>query len=383
MIIRRQLIAVFLVWLLVGIMPAMASPAVDLFLQNFIKNYQAQNFTAQVSLVKESKELVPPAVSKLIDEAMAEERPFGEKMYLLNLASSLAYMQKHWHEDTGPLDLVSPIIKEELAKEKAAAAEIAKWDGEERFLGNFVMKRNGGDMENMGLPPVLYPHWLHRVYFECKVCHNAIFRMQRWSADITRQTLMAGQQCGECHNGTLAFDVNEETCELCHMAGTPESERLSNVNAIDHDKIKKAAEKVGAVWRPENLPDGKLPLDRFKFIDWLEMKRRNVFTPVVSLDKAYKEEVRDNKIRFVSKSDFVDDVIFDHKIHSDWIDCKACHPAIFQDKLGGNEVKMRDMSKGFHCGHCHGKVSFTFADCMRCHKAPKGQEVDGALKRHH
>ena len=73
-ILRRQLV-VLLVWMLVGIVPAIASPEVDLFLQNFIKNYEAQSFTAQVSLVKESKHLVPPAVSKLVDEAMAEGRP--------------------------------------------------------------------------------------------------------------------------------------------------------------------------------------------------------------------------------------------------------------------------------------------------------------------
>ena len=140
-------------------------------------------------------------------------------------------------------------------------------------------------------------------------------------------------------------------------------------------------EKVGAKWRPENLPDGKLPLDKFGFIDWLTLKRRNVFKPIVSLDKNYKEETRDNKILFKPKSDFVDNVLFDHKIHSDWIKCSSCHPAIFKDKLGGNKIKMLDMRQGRYCGHCHGKVSFTFADCKRCHKESNRHPPDDALIR--
>jgi len=68
----------------------------------------------------------------------------------------------------------------------------------------------------------------------------------------------------------------------------------------------------------------------------------------------------------------VDDVLFDHQVHSDWIKCSTCHPAIFRDELGGNMIKMTDMAKGRFCGHCHGKVSFTFADCLRCHKKRRG-----------
>lgn len=141
------------------------------------------------------------------------------------------------------------------------------------------------------------------------------------------------------------------------------------------------AEKVGAVWRPENLADGKLPLDRFGFINWLELKKRKVFTPVVSLDKNYREQIRDNKILFKSKSDFVNNVLFDHRIHSDWIKCEACHPAIFNAKLNGNHIRMLDMRQGRFCGQCHGKVSFTFADCKRCHKESNKKPPANALIR--
>ncbi len=51
----------------------------------------------------------------------------------------------------------------------------------------------------------------------------------------------------------------------------------------------------------------------------------------------------------------------------------ACHPALFIDKLGANQMKMLDLSRGQFCGHCHGKVSFPFADCLRCHKKSAGK----------
>ena len=350
------------------------------FLNEFTKNYYQQRFLAQTNLVKANKDLVPLAVSSLIKEAHTGGKGFEERMYLLNIASAMAYMQRHLHGDNGPLMEVEPIIKEEIEQEKKKNAELMKWKKEEQFLGNFVMKRHEKELKKAGLAPVLYPHWKHRILFECKVCHNSIFQMQRWVNQISQEKIVAGKQCGVCHNGKMAFGI-ENNCNRCHVAGKAEAERLHNPDLIDHAQVKKAADRVGAQWRPENLKNGRLPLDRFGLIDWLQMKRDNVFTPVVSLDKNFKERTRDNKILFVSKSDFVNNVLFNHKVHSDWIDCSTCHPAFFSDKLGGNDMKMRDMSKGRYCGHCHGRVSFKFADCKRCHSQPKGTTVD-ALVRH-
>jgi c(7)-type cytochrome triheme protein len=54
---------------------------------------------------------------------------------------------------------------------------------------------------------------------------------------------------------------------------------------------------------------------------------------------------------------------------------------VFKDELGGNDVKMLEISRGNFCGHCHGKVSFTFADCLRCHNQAKGEAPEGVLTR--
>lgn len=361
---------------------SMASSAVDDFLSAYITNYEQQQFANQVSLVQDNKDLIPEAVQKLLEDAFSEELNQNQKMYLLNMASSLASMHMHQNGDDAPLSKVEPIIKEEVAIMKAKLAEVMKWRTEERVIGNFVMMKHMEEEKAKGLAPVLYPHWQHRIFFECKVCHTAIFRMKRWSNGISQEKIAAGEQCGKCHNGTISFSATDEkNCERCHVAATASADNLHHPETFDQSKLKEIADRIGAKWRPENLPDGKMPMDKWGFIDWLELKKRNVFTPLVSLDKDYKEETRDGKIIFRSSSDFVDDVLFDHRIHSDWITCDTCHPEFFVPELGGNKVRMIDLSKGRWCGHCHGKVSFTFANCKRCHSVAKKAKIEGALER--
>ena len=361
---------------------SIASSAVDDFISSYIFNYEQQKFADQVPLVKNNKALIPEAVRKLIQDAQGKGENQNQKMYLLNMASSLASMHMHQNGDDKPLSEVEPIIKEEVAKMKAKLAEVMKWRSEERVIGNFVMMERREEEKAKGLAPVLYPHWQHRIFFECKVCHTSIFRMKRWSNDISQEKIAAGEQCGRCHNGTISFSATDKkNCGRCHVAATSAAEGLHNPAQYDQAKLKKVADRIGSKWRPENLPDGKMPLDKWGFIDWLELKRRNVFTPLVSLDSNVKEETRDGQILFRSSSDFVDDVLFDHRIHSDWITCDTCHPEIFIPELGANKVKMIQLSKGRFCGHCHGKVSFTFANCKRCHAIPKHKQVEGALVR--
>ncbi len=351
------------------------------FIEQFIKNQIDQKYDNQVGLIEQNSARVSSAVKQLIDEAMTEDRVFEQRMRLLDYASSMAYMHSYWNGDKEPLKLVEPLINSELSKESKRVAKIMKWKKEERNLGNFVLKANPEKTKEAGLAPVLYPHWMHRIMFECKVCHNAIFQMKRWTNDITQEKIVAGKQCGVCHDGKMAFSA-EEKCERCHMAGLPEAEKLHNPSKIDQMKLAKSALAIGAKWNPSKLPNGTMPLDKYKFIDWLKLKELNAFKPIPSLDKDTEYKTRDNVIRFVSKSSFLDDVLFGHKVHADWINCSSCHPALFSDTLGGTKIKMTEMSKGRFCGNCHGKVSFTFADCKRCHNTAKTVFVEGALERH-
>jgi c(7)-type cytochrome triheme protein len=76
--------------------------------------------------------------------------------------------------------------------------------------------------EKEGMRPVVFPHWFHRIRFRCKVCHSELgFEMRAGSNDVTMADIIDGRFCGMCHNGEIAWSV--ENCDLCHSAapGTP------------------------------------------------------------------------------------------------------------------------------------------------------------------
>jgi len=70
--------------------------------------------------------------------------------------------------------------------------------------------------EQAGMPPVIFPHWFHRIRFKCKVCHEEIFIMRQGANDINMQKIVQGEYCGKCHNGRIAWAPIY--CDRCHSA---------------------------------------------------------------------------------------------------------------------------------------------------------------------
>ncbi len=69
--------------------------------------------------------------------------------------------------------------------------------------------------EAEGMRPVIFPHWFHRMRFRCKVCHSELgFEMRAGANDITMADIIDGKFCGMCHNGEIAWSV--ENCDICH-----------------------------------------------------------------------------------------------------------------------------------------------------------------------
>ncbi len=53
--------------------------------------------------------------------------------------------------------------------------------------------------------------------FKCNDCHPAIFKMKKGTSVGSMKEMKAGKSCGTCHNGTKAFDVNDNAnCGKCH-----------------------------------------------------------------------------------------------------------------------------------------------------------------------
>jgi c(7)-type cytochrome triheme protein len=84
-----------------------------------------------------------------------------------------------------------------------------------------------------GMRPAVFPHWFHRIRFRCKVCHADIgFKFKAGGNDIDMVKIIDGQFCGACHNGDIAWSV--ENCNLCHSGkpGTPTQVHESTIQRL-------------------------------------------------------------------------------------------------------------------------------------------------------
>ena len=73
--------------------------------------------------------------------------------------------------------------------------------------------------EREGMRPVVFPHWFHRVRYQCRVCHHELgFKMRAGANDVLMADIIDGKFCGMCHNNEIAW--GPERCDLCH-SGKP------------------------------------------------------------------------------------------------------------------------------------------------------------------
>src|SRR3989304_495433 len=77
--------------------------------------------------------------------------------------------------------------------------------------GDIVMNL---EAEKAEMPPVVFPHWFHRIRFKCKVCHEEIFVMRAGANHVTMIEIIKGNYCGKCHNGRIAWAPLY--CDRCH-----------------------------------------------------------------------------------------------------------------------------------------------------------------------
>lgn len=73
--------------------------------------------------------------------------------------------------------------------------------------------------EKEGVRPVIFPHWFHRIRFQCRVCHFELgFKMRVGANNITMNDISEGKFCGACHNNDIAWGADR--CDICH-SGKP------------------------------------------------------------------------------------------------------------------------------------------------------------------
>jgi c(7)-type cytochrome triheme protein len=101
-----------------------------------------------------------------------------------------------------------------------------------------------------GMRPVVFPHWFHRVRFRCRACHSDLgIKFKSGGNEINMLKIIDGQFCGACHNGSIAWSV--ENCDLCHTAkpGTATQVHKSTVNLLGGSAAKPAG-GIPAAGRP-------------------------------------------------------------------------------------------------------------------------------------
>lgn len=87
--------------------------------------------------------------------------------------------------------------------------------------------------DEAGMRPAIFPHWFHRIRFRCKICHSDLgFKFKAGGNDINMAKIINGEFCGACHNGEIAWSI--ENCEVCHSAepGTPTQVHRSTLQTL-------------------------------------------------------------------------------------------------------------------------------------------------------
>jgi len=106
-------------------------------------------------------------------------------------------------------------------------------------FGDVVINNNS---DAAGMRPAVFPHWFHRIRYSCKACHADLgFKFKAGSNNIDMLKIMDGQYCGACHNGTIAWSV--ENCDLCHT-GKPGTQTQVH-ESKSHELLKPAQPPVG------------------------------------------------------------------------------------------------------------------------------------------
>jgi c(7)-type cytochrome triheme protein len=101
--------------------------------------------------------------------------------------------------------------------------------------------------DDAGMRPVVFPHWFHRIRFRCKVCHGDLgFAFKAGGNEIDMVKIIDGQYCGACHDGDVAWSI--ENCELCHSGqpNTPTQVHHSTVQQLINNTQVRSNDDEGA-----------------------------------------------------------------------------------------------------------------------------------------
>jgi c(7)-type cytochrome triheme protein len=112
-----------------------------------------------------------------------------------------------------------------------------------------------------------------------------------------------------------------------------------------------------------------LPRDDEGQVQWTKALAANLISPKPGLaEDAKDEEPTDMDVELVPKGQPEFKALFSHKVHTSWMACGSCHPALFEMERGKTVITMEKINAGASCGACHGKVATPEpSTCPACH----------------
>ena len=115
-----------------------------------------------------------------------------------------------------------------------------------------------------------------------------------------------------------------------------------------------------------------LPRDKKGKVDWMRSLDEKLITPKPGIDPAAEPaHTTDEEIQFVNDGEPGKPAMFRHATHTQWLNCKNCHSAIFKKKSDNLQFTHDDMEAGKYCGACHFKVVVVQSGCAGCHPKKK------------
>jgi len=114
----------------------------------------------------------------------------------------------------------------------------------------------------------------------------------------------------------------------------------------------------------------KLPKDDEDYIDWMAALTKKIIKPSAGIDpKTPDTEPVDMDVELSTSGKPDRMVVFSHQVHTQWLACANCHPAIFEQEAGSAKITMAAIDKGQYCGVCHDNVAIALPyGCEGCHK---------------
>jgi len=167
--------------------------------------------------------------------------------------------------------------------------------------------------------------------------------MKAGTADIKMADIFAGNYCGKCHNGEVAFAPT--TCDRCHSQGIEVAENRKFESVVNEFPTDCCGNRV----------------------DWVKALNEGKISPKPTVDGTGEMMIADFIVERPVKDGVIPNVLYPHKPHTMLLSCDNCHPALFNPKAGSTPITMTGINAGNYCGTCHGKVAFPIEDCFRCH----------------